>query len=450
MSRSSNRPEIVAPAGTPAKLQTALHFGADAVYLGLTRGSLRAFAGNFTLDELEWALRYAHERGRRVYVCVNVQPFDDDLPALIPLLRDLGRLKPDGLVVADPGVLELARQQAPALPLHLSTQASVTNAAAARFWFTQGVRRIVVARELSVERLGHVVQGSPPGCDVEAFIHGAVCIAYSGRCLLSGYWSAGNQQNNKAKSNGSSSASRQGATRDARSGSCAQACRWPYARLAVEDRRRPGQWNPLEPDARGTHFFDAKDLCGLPLLDRVLATGLRALKIEGRTRSAHYVGVTVDVYRHAVDRLAEGDLAGFQQRLETYLAELARPANRGFSTHFLGDEQDAPTTYNPEGSYPDGRYGYVGEIVGSEENGAGTGDGTGDGDGLWLRCRNAVEPGTSLEIRDRGLLTERVTLHRVDTRDERDLPRARHDQVIRIPGPFSSAVGPGALVRRAP
>jgi putative protease len=434
MTTAPRRPEIVAPAGTPAKLRTALHFGADAAYLGLTRGSLRAYAGNFTLDELEWALTYTRERGRRLYVCVNVQPFDDELPELIPLLRSLGQLGPDGVVVADPGVLELARQQAPSLPVHLSTQASVTNAAAARFWFTQGVRRVVVARELSVERLSSLVHDSPPGCDVEVFVHGAVCIAYSGRCLLSRYWAGPSQRTDRDGTDPPRTARRVHSRRDAREGSCAQACRWPYSRLAVEDTRRPDQWNPIEPDRRGTHFFDAKDLCALPLLDRVIAAGVRALKIEGRTRSAHYVGVTVDVYRQAVDRLAEGDREGFQSALDEYLVELTRPANRGFSTHFLGGEQNLAAAYNPEGSYPDGRFGYVGEIIATDEK------------GLWMRCANAVKRGTPVQIRDRGLITESVTLHRIDTRDRTDLAQALHDEVIRIPGTFQA--GAGALVRR--
>jgi len=237
---SKPRPEILAPAGTPAKLKTALHFGADAVYLGLRQFSMRSFAGNFTFDQLEWALAYAHDRGRKVYVAVNIQPFDVDLDPIAESLKTLAKLKPDGLIVADPGVIDLARRLCPDLPLHLSTQSSVINSGAARFWFAQGFRRIIAARELSVEQLAVIVREG--GGDIEAFVHGAVCIAYSGRCLLSLYW----------------------ANRDPRRGACAQGCRWQYKEL--EDKRRPGQGNPVEQDERGTYFFDAKDLCGLPLL----------------------------------------------------------------------------------------------------------------------------------------------------------------------------------------
>lgn len=434
------RPELLAPAGSPAKLRTALHFGADAVYLGLKTGSLRAFARNFTLDELEWGLGYARERGRRVYVTLNVQAFDDDLPSVAAQLRALARLRPDGLIVADPGVLALAREHAPAVPIHLSTQASVTNAAAARFWAAQGVRRIVVARELSLERLATLVADAGSACELEAFVHGAVCVAYSGRCFLSLYWSGRQERDGRdgragdpGRGGGPGRGGRR--LRDAGQGACAQACRWPYARMAVEDARRPGQWNPLEQDERGTHFFDAKDLCALPVLPRLLATGVAALKIEGRSRSAHYVGVTVDVYRHALDRLAAGDTDGFAAALPGYLEELHRPANRGFSTHFLTGEQDALGSYNPGGSYPDGRFGFLGVVEAREE------------DGLWVRCRNAIHPGDRLEIRAPGLSREVVALDRIETREAVDVELARHDDLIRLPGSWRA--GPGALVRRA-
>lgn len=413
-------PELLAPAGTPRKLEAAFHFGADAAYLGLTEGSLRAFAGNFSLEELEWALGYARARGRRIYVCVNVQPFDDDLDRIARILRDLARLGPDGLIVADPGVMELARQQAPSLPLHLSTQASVTNAAAARFWFTQGVRRICVARELDLARIRELVRGAPPRCELEAFAHGAVCVAYSGRCLLSLYWAGRNKRGEKP-------------ARDPRRGSCAQGCRWEYSRMAVEDARRPGEWNPVEEDERGTYFFDAKDLCSLPILHELVATGVHGLKLEGRTRSVHSVAVTVDVYRHALDRIAAGDLQGFLADWPRYLAELARPAYRGFSTHFLGGEENDPESFNPDGSYRDGRAGYLGEVVAA------------DPEGLWVQLVNPMDAGAEVEIRDAGLLCERARVERLESRDGALLPRALAGAIIRIPGRFK--VLPGALVR---
>jgi U32 family peptidase len=403
------RPEILAPAGTPDKMKTALHFGADAVYLGLRQFSMRSFAGNFTYDKLEWALAYAHERGRKVYVAVNIQPFDADLDAIEGALKTLADLNPDGLIVADPGVIDLARRSCPDLPLHLSTQSSVINSGAARFWFAQGFRRIIAARELSVEQLAVIVRET--GGNIEAFVHGAVCIAYSGRCLLSLYW----------------------ANRDPRRGACAQGCRWQYKEL--EDKRRPGQGNPVEQDERGTYFFDAKDLCGLPLLESILAAGIRSLKIEGRTRSEYYVGTTVDVYLHAANLLAEGNVAEFDRRQAGYMAELSLGSNRGFSTHFLeGSERGpGPEAYNPEGSYRNRRNDFLGRVVARTD------------EYVDVALRNPVMPGDPIELRDRGLVCQEATATPLTTTDGEILSRAQTGHTIRLPGRFT--VQPGALAR---
>jgi len=401
MTCTPHRPEILAPAGTPAKLRTALHFGADAVYLGMKQFSLRSQAGNFDDDELEWALSYAHERGRRVYVTVNIQPFDSDLDGIERALRTLEQLGPDAVIVADPGVLALARRVAPRLALHLSTQASVTNAGAARFWFAQGLERIILARELSLEQLGVLARDA--GGKLEVFCHGAVCIAYSGRCLLTLYW----------------------AQRDTRRGECAQACRWRYR--AIEDHHRPGQANPIEQDERGTYFFDARDLCALPVLDRLVATGVSSLKIEGRTRSPLYVAGVVDVYRQAVEQLAGGESASFEASKEAYLVELGRASARPLSTHFLTGEQDLPETYVPDGALRKDRGDYVGEVVAS------------DGSSVEVELKNPVQPGDRLEVRDRGMRLEPA-----DTVTESH----RRGERVRLRGRFEA--GPGALVRRAP
>lgn len=404
-------PELLAPAGTPQKLRTALHFGADAVYLGLRAFSLRAGAGNFDDEQLAWALDYAHARGKRVYVALNIQPFDDDLPPIEVTLAHLAELEPDALIVADPGVVALARRIAPALPLHLSTQASVTNAEAARFWHAQGVRRIIAARELSLPRLRALCAGAAP-CEIEAFAHGAVCIAWSGRCLLSLYWA--------------------GEARDPRRGSCAQGCRWRYR--FIEDRRRPGEPNRVEEDARGSYFFDAKDLCALPLLAELVESGVRSLKLEGRTRSLHYLGVTVDVYRHALDRLARGDLDGLKAALPRYLGELSRAGYRAFSTHFLGGEQDSPEAYLPQGSPRDGTPRFIGRVVGRR------------GGNLVLLLQNPLAPGQTVQIRDRGLHCEELDAPSPLRSDEGEaLQRGLAGQKVLLPGPLTAGVD--ALVR---
>lgn len=399
-------PEIVSPAGTPEKLKTAFHFGADACYLGLKQFSLRAFAGNFDFDELEWAVQYAHDLGRKIYVTVNILPFDSDLEAMAAALARLAQIAPDAVVVGDPGALTLARRHAPAIPVHLSTQFSVSNHLAADHWFAQDVSRIVVARELSVSQLAFMARHSAGS--LEAFVHGAVCIAWSGRCMLSAYWA--------------------GPDRDARRGACAQGCRWRYAEL--EDSRRPGQRNLVAQDERGTYFFDARDLCAIPVLDRLLASGIRAWKIEGRTRSELYVGVTTDVYRHARDNF----LTSPNLQAE-YTAELSRLTNRGFSTHFLTGEQPGPEAYNPEGSYRDRRNVYVGQVTANR------------GDGIVVDVKYIVDVGDRLEIRDAGLRCETATLTEIRLPDNTLTDRGRAGTTILITGTFTATRG--ALVRFA-
>ena len=398
-------PELLAPAGNPEKLATALHFGADAVYLGLKDFSLRAHAGNFTLEQLEAALALAHGLDRKIYVALNIQPFDADLKLLPETLQALARLGPDALIVADPGVLSLCAEHAPNLPLHLSTQASVTNAGAARFWGRFGkVDRIIAARELSLEQLGAMVCAAAP-LEFEAFAHGAVCIAYSGRCMLSTYWA--------------------GDKRDPRRGSCAAACRFPYR--FIEDRRRPGQPNPVEEDERGTYFFDARDLCTLPILKELVDTGALALKLEGRTRSALYLGVTVDIYRHALDLLAAGQAAALIRTLPSLMAQLAEVSPRPFSSHFYTGEQDCAENYLPGGLPWDGTPRFAGKVVA----------------GNLLEMKNAVRTGVEIVVRDRGMVREAVRLDSLVLEDGSQVEQATQGMRVRLPQGLKS--GPGAL-----
>jgi U32 family peptidase len=400
-------PDLIAPAGTPEKLKVALHFGADGVYCGLKQYSMRSFAGNFSFDKLEWAITYAHERSRKVYVTVNILAAEEDLAGLAKTLEKLQQLRPDGIVVGDAGVVALARQHAPDVPLHLSTQLSVTQHAAANFWFEQGIDRIVVARELSIEQLSKLVASSSGA--IECFVHGAVCIAYSGRCLLSLYW----------------------AGRDPRKGACAQGCRWQYREL--EDGRRPGEANRVEEDERGTYFFDAKDLCALPLLDQLVATGIKALKIEGRTRSEHYAGVVTDVYRNALDSLGRSDNEEFHARQGVWLAELQRPVQRGFSTHFLAGQEPGPEAYNPEGSPLSGRNDYLGKVVAATD------------DHIDVIVRFPFAPGDAVELRDSGLRIIPITIPPLTTTDGEPLDLARPNVVVRLRGRYD--VSPQAMLR---
>jgi U32 family peptidase len=307
------RPELLAPAGTFEKLVTAIHYGADAVYLSGKRYGLREKAGNFDEDQLREALAYAHQRGVKVYVTVNIFAHNDDVDGLPPYLLRLEEVGVDGLIVADPGVLALARRTVPQLPLHLSTQANVTNYMAAEFWRQQGAGRINLARELSLAEL-RTIRKKCPG-QLEVFVHGALCISYSGRCLLSSYMTG----------------------RDANRGHCAHPCRYKYA---LVEETRPGQYFPVEEDDRGTYIFNSKDLCLLELLPQLLALSVDALKIEGRMKSIFYVGGVVRVYRAALDWLMDLPEEAWQAPESIvlppcYTEEIRRMGTRGASENFL-------------------------------------------------------------------------------------------------------------------
>lgn len=299
-------PELLAPAGNMEKLRMAVHYGADAVYLGGKEFSLRNLAGNFSLDELTLAVEYAHEREVKVYLATNIFPGNGDLSTLRHYLSNIAPIPVDALIVADPGVLVLAREILPGLPVHLSTQANTTNWLSARFWKGQGVTRVNLARELSLEEIREVKERA--GMEVEVFVHGAMCISYSGRCLLSSIMTG----------------------RDANRGECAHPCRWGYA---LVEEQRPGRYFPVLEDERGTFIFNSRDLCLLEYLPELARSGVDSLKIEGRMKGIHYVASVVRVYREALDRLRD-EAEGFRVR-EEWLDELKKISHRGYTTGFL-------------------------------------------------------------------------------------------------------------------
>ncbi|WP_417909301.1 U32 family peptidase [Candidatus Electronema sp. PJ] len=272
-------PELLAPAGNREKLTAAIHYGANAVYLGGPSWSLRAQAGNFDRPGLREAVNYAHQKGVKVYVTVNIFAHNRDLNGLEDYLLFLREAGADAVIVADPGILLLCRETVPDMPLHLSTQANVTNKASVLFWAEQGVARINLARELGLEEI-RTIRHAKPDIALEVFVHGALCISYSGRCLLSSYMTG----------------------RSANQGDCAHPCRYSY-RLVEE--KRPGQYFPVEEDERGTYIFNSRDLCLLFRLPELAAAGVNSVKIEGRMKSAGYVGAAVRIYRAALDYIKE-------------------------------------------------------------------------------------------------------------------------------------------------
>lgn len=317
-------PELLAPAGSFEKLVTAVHYGADAVYLGGQQFSLRARAANFDMDTLAQGIEYAHRHGVKVYVTVNIFAHNKDFSDLPTYLHNLEHLGADGLIVADPGVLDLALQLTPTLPVHLSTQANVTNGRSAAFWSRQGVKRINLARELGYREIRAIRQETT--AEIELFVHGAVCISYSGRCMLSSYLTG----------------------RDANQGDCAHPCRYSY-RLVEE--KRPGEYYPVEEDHRGTYIFNARDLCLLQRLPQLLATGADSLKIEGRMKSMGYVGSVVRLYRTALDWIEEQLFLGAELeelRLPAVFAkEMKKIGTRGHSENFFdGHPSSADMLYD--------------------------------------------------------------------------------------------------------
>ena len=306
-------PELLAPAGNLEKLVTAIHYGADAVYLGGKNLILRAKAGNFSMEELAEGVAFAHKHGRRVYVTVNVLAHNEDLDDLEEYLQELSHHKVDGIIVADPGVLRLAARTIPHIPVHLSTQANVTNYGAAQFWLQQGVKRLNLARELSLEEVAAIA--SCVDGELEVFIHGALCISYSGRCMLSNYLTA----------------------RDANKGHCSHPCRFSYSLI---EEKRPGQYYPVEEDERGTYIFNAKDLCLLRVLPELMATGIDSLKIEGRMKSIFYVGGVVRVYRAVLDYLADLPESAWHNPSgieipHRFVKEIQNTGTRGISENFF-------------------------------------------------------------------------------------------------------------------
>lgn len=312
-----NKPELLAPAGNLEKLKMALLYGADAVFLGGKAFGLRAFSDNFTNDELREGIAFAHGLNKKVYVTINIFPHNGDLeelPVYLTFLRDAGA---DALIIADLGVYRMARQLVPELPLHISTQANNTNWSSVLCWQELGARRVVLARELSLDDIKIIRQK----CEVEleVFVHGAMCISYSGRCLLSSYFTG----------------------RDANRGECAQPCRWKYH---LVEEKRPNQYIPVVEDERGTYIFNSKDLCLLPYLPQIIASGINSIKIEGRMKSVHYVATVVKAYRQAIDSYfaSAEDFAVKTQWLE----ELNKVSHRAYTTGFyFGKTTEADQIY---------------------------------------------------------------------------------------------------------
>lgn len=349
------KPELLSPAGSLKAMRLAFAYGADAVYAGQPRYSLRVRNNEFDLAALATGIAEAHALGKRFYVVVNIAPHNSKLTTFVRDMAPVVALKPDAFIVSDPGVVFLLRQHFPEVALHLSVQANTVNWAAVKFWQSQGVERVILSRELSVEEIAEI-RREAPDMELEVFVHGALCMAYSGRCLLSGYI-------NK---------------RDPNQGTCTNSCRWPYqVHAAVEDevgqfnpistpalieeQGRPGELMTIDEDVHGTYILNSKDLRALEHVPALTAMGVHSLKIEGRTKSPYYVARTAQVYRQAIDDAVAGK--AFDQNL---LHELNGMANRGFTEGFLRRHKPQDTQ-NYDTSHSVGEQLLVGEFIGEQD-----------------------------------------------------------------------------------
>ena len=331
--------ELLAPAGDLEKLKTAIRYGADAVYFGGEMFSLRAGAGNLNLEEMKEGLAYAHERGKRCYLTINIYAHNEDIDPLYDYLRQIRDLDIDAFLIADPGIIAMVRETIPDAEIHLSTQANLTNWRTGAFWASAGVKRLVMARELSLEEIRSVRDHLPQDVELEAFVHGAMCISYSGRCLLSNFMTG----------------------RDSNRGMCAHPCRYRYS---LVEEKRPGEFFPIEEDDRGSYIMNSKDLCMIRHIPDLVHAGIDSAKIEGRMKSIFYVATVVHAYRQAIDAYYE-DPDNYVFR-EEWLEELLKASHREFTTGFYygkpgHEEQNYRTSrYTKE-------YSFIGKVLSYNE-----------------------------------------------------------------------------------
>ena len=308
MKDSNRKPELLIPASNLEVLKTAVVFGADAVYIGGEAFGLRAKAKNFSKEDMAEGIRFAHSHGKKVYVTANILAHNRDLDGARAYFRELKEIGPDALIISDPGMFTLARQEWPEVEIHISTQANNTNYMTYRFWWEQGAKRVVSARELSLAEIREIRENIPEEMEIESFVHGAMCISYSGRCLLSNYFTG----------------------RDANQGECTHPCRWKYA---VMEESRPGEYLPVYENERGTFIFNSKDLCMIDYIPELVEAGIDSFKIEGRMKTALYVAAVARTYRKAIDDYFLSE-EGYRQNRQWYQAEISKCTYRQFTTGF--------------------------------------------------------------------------------------------------------------------
>ncbi len=385
------RPELLIPASSLEVLKTAVIFGADAVYIGGEAFGLRAKAKNFSPEDMKKGIAFAHARGVKVYVTVNILAHNDDLPGVEAYLWELKEMGPDGLIIADPAVFQLAKDICPEIERHISTQANNTNYGTYRFWWELGAKRVVSARELSLEEIREIRERIPQKMEIESFIHGAMCISYSGRCLLSNYFTG----------------------RDANQGACTHPCRWKYA---VMEETRPGEYMPVYENERGTFIFNSRDLCMIGHIPEMIDAGIDSFKIEGRMKTALYVATVARTYRIAIDDyLKEPEL--YTANMPWYLDQISNCTYRQFTTGFYFGKPGEKSQIYDNNTYVK-EYTYLG-IVEEEK------------DGMYcIQQRNKFSVGESIEIMKPDGRNEKVTVKRIVNEEGAEQESAPHPKQV--------------------
>lgn len=332
--------ELLSPAGDLEKLKMAIEYGADAVYLGGEAFGLRKASKNFAIEDIAEGIKFAHERGRKVYVTLNIVPHNEDLEGLEEYVTQLYNINTDAVIVSDPGMFSIIKKTVPELTIHLSTQASVTNYETINFWYDLGIRRVVLARELSLGEITEIVKNIPKDMEIETFVHGAMCMSYSGRCLMSNYMTG----------------------RDANRGDCAHSCRYKYS---VVEEKRPGEYFPVVEDENGTFIFNSKDLCMIEHIPELIKAGIKSFKIEGRVKSSYYVATVTRAYRMAIDEYYK-DPSNYVYN-EKYLQEIQKASHRDFTKGFFFGKTDENSQVYTTSSYIRG-YDFVGMVLDYDEN----------------------------------------------------------------------------------
>lgn len=383
-------PELLVPASSLEVLKTAVVFGADAVYIGGEAFGLRAKAKNFSMAEMKEGVVFAHKRNVKVYVTANIFAHNEDLEKVRAYFEELREVGMDALIISDPGIFMIAKEVLPEVELHISTQANNTNYLTYRFWYEQGAKRVVSARELSLKEIREIREHIPEDMEIESFIHGAMCISYSGRCLLSNYFTG----------------------RGANQGACTHPCRWKYALM---EEKRPGEYLPVFENDRGTYIFNSKDLCMIEYIPELLEAGIDSLKIEGRMKTALYVAAVARTYRKALDDYARS-LEEYRANLDWYREEIAKCTYRQFTTGFYFGKPDETTQIYDNNTYVK-EYTYLGIVGELREDGS-----------FALEQRNKFSVGEEIEIMKPDGANLAVKVCRIQNAEGQDMEAAPHPQ----------------------